>query len=203
MSPTRSSSWMWACHPEPARSGGGDAHQIRLHRAGDQHRVGALCLCRAEVELELAHLVAAEGEAGAVVALDPEIDAERRAQARGRIKRRRRVAEPDPREAGDAGKDLLHCGGDQVRCLALRPQRCRPEPAIASGFPAIGTIPPGLRDCRRRAAMPPPVGSPLRRRRPRRLPSAYFSATDTTARRARCRRELPRQLSGWRRGRRS
>ena len=93
------------CHPEFARGRGGDAHQVRLHRAGDQHRVGVPGAGLAEVELELAHLVAAEREPGAVVPLDPEIDAERRAQVRGGIERRRRVAEPDPREAGDAGKD--------------------------------------------------------------------------------------------------
>ena len=56
-------------HPEPARRRGGDPHQVRLHRAGDQHRVGVPCAGLAEVELELAHLVAAEGEPGAVVAL--------------------------------------------------------------------------------------------------------------------------------------
>ena len=99
------------CHSEFARSRGGDAHQVRLHRAGDQHRVGAPGAGLAEVELELAHLVAAEREPGAVVPLDPEIDAERRAQARGGIERRRHVAEPDPREAGDAGKGAGHDGG--------------------------------------------------------------------------------------------
>ena len=91
-------------HAEPARAGGGEAHQVRLHRAGRQHRVGAPRPRLAEVELELAHLVAAEGEAGAVVALDPELDAERGAEVGGGLQRRRRVAEPDPREAGDAGK---------------------------------------------------------------------------------------------------
>ena len=60
------------CHSEFARSRGGDAHQVRLHRAGDQHRIRAACLGLAEVELKLAHLVAAEREPGAVVALDPE-----------------------------------------------------------------------------------------------------------------------------------
>ena len=88
------------CHPEFARGGGGDAHKVRLHRAGDQHRVGAPGAGLAEVELELTHLVAAEGEPGAVLALDPEIDAERRAQVRGGIDRRRRMAEPDPRGSG-------------------------------------------------------------------------------------------------------
>ena len=99
------------CHSEFARGGSGDAHQIRLHRAGDQHRVRAACPGLAEVELELAHLVAAEREAGAVVALDPEIDAKRRAQVRGRIDRCRRVAEPDPRKPVDGGKRAGHDGG--------------------------------------------------------------------------------------------
>ena len=99
------------CHAEFARGRGGDAHQVRLNGAGDQHRVGAPGAGLAEVELELAHLVAAEGEPGAVVPLDPEIDAERRAEIRGGIDRRRRVAEPDPREAGDAGKGAGHDGG--------------------------------------------------------------------------------------------
>ena len=39
-------------HPEPPRSCGGDAHQVRLHRAGDQQRIRAACLSLAEVELE-------------------------------------------------------------------------------------------------------------------------------------------------------
>ena len=65
---------------------------------GDQHRVGVPCAGRAEVEPELAHLVAAEGKPGAVVALYIRVDAERRAEARGggrpnRVKRRR-IAPP-------------------------------------------------------------------------------------------------------------
>ena len=126
-------------HPEPPRGGGGDPYQVRLHRAGDQHRVGAALLSFAEVELDLAHLVAAEREAGAVVALDPQIDAERRAQVRGEIDRRRRMAEPDPREAGDAGKRAGHGGNRPVRwsdreVSQVARDRCRPAPANASGF---------------------------------------------------------------------
>ena len=102
-------------HPEPPRSRGGDAHQVRLNRAGDQHRIGAACLSLAEVELELPHLVAAERETGAVVALDPEIDAEHRAEFRSGIERRRRMAAPRPREAGDAGKGTGHDGNRHVR----------------------------------------------------------------------------------------
>ena len=97
-------------HSEPARGGGRDAHQVRLHRAGDQHRVRAPRPRLAEVELELAHLVAAQGEPRAVVALDPELDPERRAQVGRGLQRRRHVAEPDPRKAGDAGKGAGHGG---------------------------------------------------------------------------------------------
>ena len=128
-------------HPEFAGRRGCDAHQVRLHRAGDQHRVGAACAGLAEVELELAHLVAAEGEARAVVALDAEIDAERRAEVRGGIDRRRRVAEPDPREAGNAGKGrhdgggpsaLLRRPGFSVSCCGRR--GCPRRAPDASGF---------------------------------------------------------------------
>ena len=48
-------------HPEPARPGGGEADEVRLHRPGREHRVGAVRPRLAEVELELAHLVPAEG----------------------------------------------------------------------------------------------------------------------------------------------
>ena len=41
---------------------------------------------------ELTHLVPAEGQARAVVALDPQLDPEGRAEVRGRVERRRRVA---------------------------------------------------------------------------------------------------------------
>ena len=66
---------------------------------------------------DLAHLVAAEPEAGAVVALDPKIDAKRPAKVRRGIERRRRMAEPRPREAGDAGKGTGHDGNRHVRWL--------------------------------------------------------------------------------------
>ena len=66
-------------HAEPARPGRGEAHQVRLHRPGHEHGVGAARLRLAEAELELAHLVPAEGQPRAVVALDPQLDTERRA----------------------------------------------------------------------------------------------------------------------------
>ena len=99
-------------HTEPARRRRGDAHQVRLHRPGHQHRIRAPCPRLAEVELELAHLVAAEGEARAVVALYVKVDAERRAQVRGGLQRRGRMAEPRPREAADAGEGAGHGGPD-------------------------------------------------------------------------------------------
>ena len=201
------------CHPEFAPGRGGDAHQVRLHRAGDQHRVGAPGAGLAEVELELTNLVA-EGEPGAVLALDPEIDAERRAEIRGGIERRRRMAEPDPREAGDAGKGAGHGGGwawlvwfvDRVECLSLRRERCRPMPAIASGFcrrPRQRVV--GPRYCRRRwspdrrrpsggAGRPPPKLRRERENRSRR-PAVRRPATDVLRRRARPPR-IPRQDIG-------
>ena len=59
-------------HAEPAGAGGRDAHQVRLGRTGHQHRVRAPGLGRAELELELAHLVAAERKPRAVLALHSE-----------------------------------------------------------------------------------------------------------------------------------
>ena len=58
----------------------------------------------AEVEPELAHLVAARGEPRAVVALDPQLDPKGRTEVRRRIERCRRVTEPDSREPGDGGE---------------------------------------------------------------------------------------------------
>ena len=97
--------------PQPARPGRGEAHEVRLHRPGDQHGVSAARLRLAEVELELAHLVAPEGQPRAVVALDPQLDAKRRAEVRGRVERRRRVAEPHPRKPVDGGKRTGHDTG--------------------------------------------------------------------------------------------
>ena len=84
---------MCASIPNLVRTRGGDAHQVRLHRTGDQHRIRTARLRRAKVELKLAHLVAAQGEPGAVFALDPHIDDERRAHVRRGVERRRRVAD--------------------------------------------------------------------------------------------------------------
>ncbi len=54
----------------------GQAHEIGLHSPGDQDRVGLLCLRLAQIVLELANFVAAQGQAAAVVALDEELPSE-------------------------------------------------------------------------------------------------------------------------------
>ncbi len=77
-----------AIEPVTARGGGRLANVIRLHGAlGDDH-VGALGERFADQELQLAGLVASACEAGAVIALDPDIrTADLRAQPRHRLER--------------------------------------------------------------------------------------------------------------------
>ena len=71
--------------------------------AGD-HGIGALRQHVGEQELELAGLVAAEREPGQVVALDPDLGAaERRAEARAGLERRRQMGEAHPRQGVDPG----------------------------------------------------------------------------------------------------
>ena len=115
-------------HPKPARGRCRDPYQVRLHGAGHQDRVRTLYACLAEVELELAYLVAAERQPRAIVALYPELASECCAQVRSGLQRRRRMAEPDPREAGDAGKGTGHCGCGPMALL----QRSARESRIAS-----------------------------------------------------------------------
>ena len=79
-----------------AGGGRGGAHKVRLHGAGDQQRVRILRDRGTQVELQLAHFVAAGGEPGAVVALYVEIDAQRFTQGRSMIQRRRDMPELYP-----------------------------------------------------------------------------------------------------------
>ena len=82
--------------------GGGGAHEIGLHRAGDQNRVGAGGLGRAHVELERPDLVAAKGQAAAILALDPQVrDADLGAQAVHRLERCRKMPKGRPRVRRD------------------------------------------------------------------------------------------------------
>ena len=95
-------------HAEPARAGRGEAGEVGLHRARDEHGVGAPPLRLAEVELELAHLVASQDEARAIVALDPKLDTQGGAEIRGRLERGRHMAESDSRKRFDTGQGMGH-----------------------------------------------------------------------------------------------
>ena len=79
--PIRMSAWVSAL-PEARQP-----PQIRLQRPRDQYSIRAARTRLAQVELELAHLVPSEGASGAVLALDPKLDAERPAQVRGGVER--------------------------------------------------------------------------------------------------------------------
>ena len=82
-----------------ARGGGGQADEVGLHRAGDQDGIGPLGLRLAEIEFQLAHLVAAQCETRAVVALDQQRStAQGLGQAGHGFQRGRRVAQAHARQ---------------------------------------------------------------------------------------------------------
>ena len=68
--------------PNLVRAHGGDAREVQLHRTDDQRRIRATRLRRAKVELELAHLVCAQGASDALFTLYPHVDTEYRAHVR-------------------------------------------------------------------------------------------------------------------------
>ena len=72
--------------------------------------VGAVRPRLTEVELELADLVPTEGKSGTVIAFDPELDAKGCAEIRGRIERRRGMAEPNPWKCVDTSERSGHEG---------------------------------------------------------------------------------------------
>ena len=91
-----------AAEPVAGGRGRGLAAVVRLHPARGDQDVGALLDRLAEQELELAGLVAAEREAGRVVALDQDVRAaEPRRQPGQRLERGRQVAEAGAGEAGE------------------------------------------------------------------------------------------------------
>ena len=108
-----------AAQPELRRRRGGLADVVRLHRALRHQRVGALRQRLAEQEFQLAVLVAAGREPGAVVALDPELrPAERLRQVRHELQRRRRVAESSRGGSGrDAWRACFPCNGGACRTV--------------------------------------------------------------------------------------
>ena len=99
-----------ALHAEPARHRRGHPHIVRLHRSGNQNRVGLGRLRRAEIELELTDLVAAERHAGAVVPLDQQPrTAQRIGKVVHRLDRRRQMTQPHPREPGQPVGKIAWC----------------------------------------------------------------------------------------------
>ena len=89
-------------HAQLAGPGRRHAHEVGLHRAGDQDCVCVLGSGLAQIELELPGLVAAKGQSGAVVALYIQLAAQIRGEVGHWLQRRRQVAEPD---TGELGKD--------------------------------------------------------------------------------------------------
>ena len=121
---------------EPSAHGGTGAHEIGLHRTGDQHGIGPGFDRRAEIEFQLPHLVAAEAGTGAVVALDqqpgPALRHQHLCQIRHLLDRGRQMAVTDAREVGKApereGVDLGHRGsrlGLRIRSAIVAQMRAR------------------------------------------------------------------------------
>ena len=94
-------------HQRTLESGGagrrsGHARVVRLHGAARHQRIGALAQRVCDEELELACLVAAEREAGEIVAFDQDVwtalgSAERRTKTGGFDERRRECRKRKPR----------------------------------------------------------------------------------------------------------
>ncbi|MNS76744.1 hypothetical protein D3C72_1103000 [compost metagenome] len=76
------------------------AHVVRLHRPLRHQGVGARLYGVAQQELQLARLVAPAGQAGAIVALDPEVDPQGLRQPRRGLQRGRQMRQSDARKAG-------------------------------------------------------------------------------------------------------
>ena len=87
--------------------GGGEPRVVRPAAPGRDERVGALGERRADQELEVAQLVAAERERQQVLALDPELGA---AAERGRQPRQRAAAATGRRTGGAAAARRSRAG---------------------------------------------------------------------------------------------
>ena len=118
-------------HAQRARRRGGQADEVRLHRPGDQDRIGAPGAGFAHVELQLADLVAAEGEARAVVPLHEETDiSDPGLQVRHGLDGRRGVAKAHPGQIVESSESLLLALVHEefpFRCLKAAPGSIRPE----------------------------------------------------------------------------
>lgn len=60
-----------AVHAIASSHGRRSPHEIRLHRAGNQQRIGALGLSGSDIELQLPNLIPAKRDACAVIAFYP------------------------------------------------------------------------------------------------------------------------------------
>ena len=91
----------FAIQAQPGAGGCGLARMVRLQGTYGENRVGAQRLRLAKQELQLAQLVAAQAEAGEVVALDVKPrSAEMRRQVRQRLDRRRQQGKCNARKTG-------------------------------------------------------------------------------------------------------
>ena len=120
---------------ESGGRGGGLPHVVGLHRALGDQGVGLIGECVAQQIFELPGLVAAAGEAGAVVALDPQVRAasRRRRQRVGQcgegLQRRGEMGEADRIEAGEMHLTaLLHICDQCEITVASSLARRRPRP---------------------------------------------------------------------------
>jgi hypothetical protein len=114
-----------AGHAVDGRCGGRLAHVVRLHGALGHQGVGAGLQGRAQQEFQFAGLVAAAGQAGAVVALHPELGlaAERLAQPGHGLQRRGQMGEAGAWEASEMHGRLL-----RGRVSLASPARLRDGP---------------------------------------------------------------------------
>ena len=127
---------------------------VRPAPAGRDEGVGALGQRRADEELEVAQLVAAERERQQVLALDPDLGpaAERGREARQRLERRRPVEQREAREASDRASRWTRAAmvpGSYHRPMATRispadrhttvGQHAGMERSIAISAPTVGS----------------------------------------------------------------
>ena len=120
----------WTSSPARAPAAAVSRQWFDQRRPVVTRRVGALGQGRADEELEVAQLVAAERERQQVLALDPDARpaAEGRREPRQRLQRRRPVEQREPREIGRVGRPGWH-GADGSRPVSSRPMATRITPA--------------------------------------------------------------------------
>ena len=99
-----------AGHAESSGGGGSEARVIALGAAAGDECVGTVGAGGGDFEFEFAGFVAAEREVGEVVALDPEVDAELRAERGEGVEGRRESREGFARVTSQGRLDVRHVG---------------------------------------------------------------------------------------------